>query len=621
MRARSDRAPLYSLSERAIEQRLLIRRARVMVVFIVLLCGLLATRLVYLQVVGHVYYTRLSRNNAVRIAPLPPVRGLVYDRSGQMLAENLPTFSLEIVPEQVHDLPATLDLLHELIGLTDEEHRRFERERRQRKKFDSIPLRLQLSEDEVARVATRLPRLPGVDIKARLVRRYPFGPLTAHVVGYVGRITEEDLKRIDLDRYQGTPIIGKNGIERSHEDELHGRPGYQEIETNVQGRPINVLNSIAPQPGKDLQLTLDVRLQQTALEALGEYNGAVVAIETATGGVLALANKPSFDPNPFVFGISHKGYAALLKDEDRPLVNRATQGLYPPGSTIKPFMGLAGLAYGVIEPKRRVRCPGYYSLPGQSHRYRDWRKGGHGLVDLNNGIVQSCDVYFYDLAKNLGIDRMQQFMHEFGFGERSGIDLPNEREGLYPSRAWKRERRNQAWFPGETVIAGIGQGYILVTPLQLARATAILAHRGHPVLPHLVAGARREAAAASSPLLQPDSNMYLETKDWNAVFQALVDVVHSPRGTARRISIGLGYLMAGKTGTAQVFTVRQDQEYREAQVDKKLRDHALFIAFAPADAPRIAVAVIAENGGHGGSVAAPIARAVIDRYMELYPHE
>lgn len=621
MRARSDRAPLYSLSERAIEQRLLIRRARVMVVFIVLLCGLLATRLVYLQVVGHVYYTRLSRNNAVRIAPLPPVRGLVYDRSGQMLAENLPTFSLEIVPEQVHDLPATLDLLHELIGLTDEEHRRFERERRQRKKFDSIPLRLQLSEDEVARVATRLPRLPGVDIKARLVRRYPFGPLTAHVVGYVGRITEEDLKRIDPDRYQGTPIIGKNGIERSHEDELHGRPGYQEIETNVQGRPINVLNSIAPQPGKDLQLTLDVRLQQTALEALGEYNGAVVAIETATGGVLALANKPSFDPNPFVFGISHKDYAALLKDEDRPLVNRATQGLYPPGSTIKPFMGLAGLAYGVIEPKRRVRCPGYYSLPGQSHRYRDWRKGGHGLVDLNNGIVQSCDVYFYDLAKNLGIDRMQQFMHEFGFGERSGIDLPNEREGLYPSRAWKRERRNQVWFPGETVIAGIGQGYILVTPLQLARATAILAHRGHPVLPHLVAGARREAAAASSPLLQPDSNMYLETKDWNAVFQALVDVVHSPRGTARRISIGLGYLMAGKTGTAQVFTVRQDQQYREAQVDKKLRDHALFIAFAPADAPRIAVAVIAENGGHGGSVAAPIARAVIDRYMELYPHE
>lgn len=628
MRRGTNGNAMHSLGDRDLEQRLFTQRLYTLSGLMIVLFAVLAARITYLQIVGNPYYVRLSRANAVKIAPLPPARGLIYDRNGKILAENVPTYSVEVVPEQVDDLQRTLADLRDLLGLSDEEVRRFEQERKQRKSFDSIAVRLNPTEDEVAQVAVRLPHLAGVDIKSRLVRRYPYGALTAHLVGYVGRINEQDMQRIDLERYQGTHNLGKTGIEKYYEDILLGKPGYEEIETNVQGRPVNVLSTTLPQSGQDLRISLDVQLQKTAEDALGEYTGSVVAIEPHTGEVVALVSKPAYDPNPFVYGIPQTEYLKLQKDPDHPLVNRALQGLYPPGSTFKPFVALAGLGFNVTEFRRRTFCPGSYRLPGQPRVYRCWNKRGHGLVDMRLAIVQSCDVYFYELAKILGIDRMDQFMTQFGFGVKSHIDVSGEKAGLFPNRAWKRQRRGQVWYPGETIITGIGQGYTLVTPLQLARATAILANHGQPVRPHLLIDAAATPVAATTPpaedglpsgLLGENGSIHLEPQDWQNVIGAMVDVV--ARGTARGINSGLRYPVAGKTGTAQVYTLRPDEKYDEHKIDKRLRDHALFIAFAPADQPRLAVAVIAENGGHGGSVAAPIARQVLDKYMELYPGE
>ena len=609
-----NRRPLTIKRYRVAGNLFLNRITATLAVIILLSLGLVA-RLIYLQVMGLEHYTSLSRSNRIRISPVVPTRGLIYDRNGVMLAENLPTYSLDITPEQVEDLDETLVRLQALLAITDEEIKLFHAQRKRHRGFTSIPLHRHLSDEELARFFVNRPYFPGVDVHARLVRHYPQNELTSHVVGYVGRINERELKRLDPGNYRGTQRIGKIGVEQSYETELHGQAGYQEIETNAQGRFISVIKTVPAAQGKDLYLTLDIGLQQAAYDALGEHNGAVVAIEVETGDVLVLVSKPGFDPNPFVYGISSKAYRALQTSSDRPLFNRALRGQYPPGSTIKPFVGLAGLEYSVITARRVKYCPGFYQLPNHSHRYRDWKKWGHGSVDLTKAIVQSCDVYFYGLAHTLGIDRLHDFLQRFGFGEKSGIDLVGEKPGLLPSREWKRRARNQVWYPGETLITGIGQGFTQVTPLQLARATAILANRGGMVYPHMVS--RTRTLEGITPWHEAkEERLSLNANHVNTIIRAMVDVVHSARGTARRIGVGIPYQIAGKTGTAQVFTVKQTERYQAHKVAKKLRDHALFIAFAPADHPRIAIAVIVENGGHGGSVAAPIAARVIAQYLE-----
>ncbi len=600
------------------ENRLLLNRIVTAAVFIVLLTAALIGRLIYLQIIGHERYAMLARDNQVKIAPLPPTRGLIYDRSGVVLAENIPVYSLEVVPEQAKDLRATLTALSSIIDLTPEEIEQFQHQLRRRKRFESIPLKLRLTEVEVARLAVRRPFLRGVEIQARLIRHYPYGELVSHLVGYVGRINEQELKRLDPAEYRGTTHIGKVGVEQSYEALLHGHTGYVEIETNAYGRELRVLQEAPPQAGADLHLSLDIELQKIAYTALGEHNGAVVALDPNSGELLVMVSKPGFDPNPFVLGISHKDYQALLTSAERPLFDRALRGIYPPGSTIKPFVGLAGLHYGLINPHRRLYCPGFYQLPGVSHRYRDWRKGGHGGVDLKAAIVQSCDVYFYDLAHHLGIDRMHAFLRQFGFGRPSGIDLSGESPGILPSRKWKREALGKSWYPGETVIAGIGQGYVKVTAVQLAKAVAILANRGKIITPHVAAFERSPHGGLRRLFPEPvEGSLDTDEQYLDKVTEAMVGVVHNRSGTAWRLSQGIAYTIAGKTGTAQVFSVKQTQDHRNLKVkDKKLQDHALFIAFAPADDPRIAVAVIAENAGHGGSEAAPVARQIIDHYLK-----
>ena len=605
-----------ALKDHLRETRLFVVRAAVAGVLMVLLMAGLAVRLGYLQVSLYDHYRTLSSENRVKLVPLPPTRGLIYDRNGVLLADNYPTYSLEITPDQVRDLDRTLEDLKLVVPINDEDLQRFHRARRQQRRFDSIPIRVKLDDEEVARFAVVRHRFPGVDIQARLLRRYPEGDRAVHVLGYVGRINQQEQEQIDAASYAGSTHIGKLGIERNYEAELHGEVGLQQVEVNALGRVIRVLETRAPEPGKNLRLHLDMGLQEAALEALGDETGAAVAIDPKTGGVLALVSKPGYDPNPFVEGISGALYKQLRDDPEKPLYNRALRGLYPPGSTIKPFVALAGLELGAVSAGQNKFCPGFYQLPGQSHRYRDWKKGGHGVVDLNKAIVESCDVYFYDLAHDLGIDRLQKFLSGFSFGRKTGIDLTEELGGLLPSREWKERARRQPWYPGETLIVGIGQGYLLTTPLQLASAAATLANGGRYVAPRVAAAIEAPDGSLSVPAPQPPP-VQLPVRSrasWEDVTQGMLDVVEGQRGTARRIRTD-AYRIAGKTGTAQVFTVGQAEEYDEDKIDKKLRDHALFIAFAPVEDPRIAVAVLIEHGGHGGSVAAPIARRIMDVYL------
>ncbi|MCX7096564.1 MAG: penicillin-binding protein 2 [Methylococcales bacterium] len=606
---------MYVVKDHSVERRLFIGRIVAAFIVVVLLsCGLVV-RLIYLQIVGHEHYSSLAKDNSIKLVPLVPTRGMIYDRHGKVLAENTPSYSLEIIPEQVSNMDDTLSRLQALLAIPDEKINQFQKLRKRQKRFVSTPLLLSMNDEELAKFAVARPYFPGVDIHTRLVRHYPYGDLAAHVVGYVGRINEADLKVLPVAEYRGSTHIGKLGIESSYESVLHGKTGYAEIETNVQARLLNTLNEVVPDAGGNLYLTLDIDMQKTAYDALGSYNGAVVAIDIKTGGVLVFASRPGFDPNPFVVGIANEAYQALQASENQPLYNRALRGLYPPGSTVKPFIALAGLEYNAISPSQRLFCPGYYQLPGVSHHYRDWKKSGHGSVALNQAITESCDVYFYRLASMLGIDHIHTFLQRFGFGEKSGIDLNGEKEGLLPSQEWKREKKNQAWYPGETLITGIGQGYHQVTPLQLARATATLANRGVVVTPFLV----DKIVGAHETRPGPEAHkgtIALKPKNIDAVVDGMINVVHSAHGTAKGINTDINYRIAGKTGTAQVMGIKQNARYNENSIDFKFRDHALFIAFAPADAPQIAVAVVVENGGHGGSVAAPIAGQVIKQFLQ-----
>lgn len=600
------------------EKRLFLGRAIIAGLLSSALLLLLLARMYYLQIDQHGHYTTLSTNNRVTLQPLAPTRGLIFDRHGTILAENLPSYSLDVVQERVTDLEQTLQTIGQLIALESDDLDRFHKERQRSRRFRAVPLRLRLTEEEVALISVNRYRLPGVEINARLVRHYPYAELTAHVVGYVGRINEHDLLTIDNSDYANTSHIGKRGVERSHEDELHGRVGHQQVEVNARGRVLRVLEKTPPIPGNNLTLNIDINLQRVATEAFGRERGALVAIDPHTGAVLTMVSTPSYDSNLFVNGISSRAYNALLNSRDQPLFNRTLQGQYPPGSTTKPFVGLAGLHYKVINKDDKVFCPGYYSLENSEHRYRDWKKEGHGTVDLESAIVESCDVFFYDLAHDLTIDRLSGFMHRFGFGEKTEIDIGSERAGLMPTQEWKRTTYNKPWYPGETLITGIGQGFSLATPLQLAVTTATLANRGTRFQPQVIAAIEEQNSGLRTTIAprQIGASMDLKENHWQRIHHAMTQVIHGVRGTARRLGHNLGYRMAAKTGTAQVFGIKQDEEYNVEDITKRLRDHALFIAFAPAENPQIAVALIVENGGSGGAVAGPIARQVIDHYLK-----
>lgn len=614
-------APELVFKDKEREARLVRQRIVISAVIVVCLIAVLVLRLFYLQVVRHAHYTTLSQENRVKILPLAPTRGLIYSRDGVLLAENQPNFSLEIIPEQVPDLDALIRQLQQVVRLENIDIERFHQSLRRYRRFDRVPLRFGLNEEEVAALAVRRHEFPGVEVAARLKRYYPLGAETAHVVGYVGRIDEADQGRIDLANYRATSHIGKLGIEKAYEDLLHGRAGYEQVEVNAEGRILRVLDRTAPRPGQNLRLTLDVSLQRAAMRALGDRRGSVVAIDPNNGEVLALVSSPSFDPNLFVDGIRAEVYRELRDSPDRPLFNRALQGQYPPGSTIKPFLGMVALESGVRAPAERIWCPGWFSLPGSDHLFRDWQKQGHGWMDLTSAIIQSCDVYFYSLANDLGIGRIHDYLVRFGFGARTGIDTTSESAGVVPSKEWKKQVYGQPWFPGETVITGIGQGSLLATPLQLAAATATLASRGRFVQPHLLL----ESSDPSNDLVtfrfKPRTrNLGMSNPEhWQAIHQAMIDVVHGAAGTARRIGTGISYRIAGKTGTAQIIGVPQDKTYDPDSIPERYRDHALFIAFAPADAPRIALAILVENGGSGSASAAPIARQLFDHHLKRVP--
>lgn len=589
------------------ELRLFRRRVTLLLIVMAVAAIGLLVRLAFLQVAQHKRYATASRDNSIRAEVIAPARGVITDRNGVLLAENVSSYSLYATPENLADSDRTLAALGQLIALRPADLERFASLRRSRPRFEALLLRRHLDDTEVARFAAQRHRFPGVELRGDLSRHYPQGTLTAHVVGYVGRVNEAELATASAEQ-RATDAVGKTGVEKSYDAQLQGRVGYQQVEVDAHGRRLRVIDRNRARPGMPLRLHLDTGLQRAASAALAGRAGAVVAIEPATGAVLAMVSEPTFDANLFVGGISTENYRRLMDDPQRPLLDRALRGLYPPGSTIKPFMALAGLHAGVITPADRAWCPGWFRLGGSAHRYRCWQRHGHGGVDLRRAVAQSCDVYFYELALRLGIERIHRELAQFGFGAPTGIDLPGELSGILPSPDWKRRARKAPWYPGETLIAGIGQGYNTATALQLAQATALLASRGAAPAPRLVPPAG--PPAASSDDLPP-----IRAEQWQAAIDAMHAVV-SPGGTAYKALAGAPYTAAGKTGTAQVYALSQRADDRGQGAPRHLQDHALFIAFAPVEAPRIALAVIVENGGSGSGTAAPVARQVLDAWLD-----
>jgi penicillin-binding protein 2 len=599
------------------------RRAIAGFLLILLGVGALVSRYVFLQVLHHDEFALRSVNNSVKPRALPPARGLIYDRNGVLLADNVPAFRLEVRPEQVSNMNAMLVELGKVVPLDQDDLDAFRKQLKQSRRFDSVPLKMHLTEDDIARFAVNRWRFPGVDVVPYLTRYYPLGPLFGHVIGYVSRIDADDMAKLDPDRYKGTTHIGRIGLERSYEDILHGTPGYELDEVNADGRIQHVLETHAPIPGKNLYLSIDARVQKAAQDAFEGRSGAAVAIDPRNGQVLAMVSVPSFDPNLFVNGISSVDYKSLITSPDKPLINRALRGAYPPGSTVKPFLGLAGLEYGIRTPQDSVDSVGVFYIPGQSRGYRDDVRGGVGMTNLYKAIYASVNTYFYKLALDLGIDRISEFMGAYGFGKPSGVDLPGEASGILPSRAWKAKHspKEPGWYPGETVIAGIGQGYWSVTALQLAHALATFAGRGVPYAPRVVM-ATADVGKPSSPLLNPPTGPSLikNMKDWEAVNEGMQDVIYSndPTSTGFRVKLGEGfpYRIAGKSGTAERFS-RTSDTYNENRNTAYLaaRHRAWFEAFTPAEDPRIAVAVVLEAGAWGANDAGPIARKILDAWL------
>ncbi len=596
-----------------LEQALFNARILALLILILGLVVLLAWRMFELQVAQHSHYTTLSRHNSLRLRPLPPTRGLIYARQGELIADNRPTFRLELVPAEVDNLANTLQRLSHILTLSDDEIARFQKQRSRSLPTAAVPLKLNLSEAEVARFHLEKRHFPGVRLSTANTRVYPAGAALAHVLGYVGRINEQDLQRIVAANYQGTTHIGKTGIERYYETQLHGITGVARDEVDAQGRRIRTLEQQAPRMGRSLVLSIDLELQRLARSLLSEQSGAIVAMDPRNGEILALVSAPDFDPNLFVGGISYKAYAKLRDNPERPLFNRVLQGQYPPGSTIKPLTGLAGLEAQTIDFHQKMFAAGYYQIPNDARKYRDWRAGGHGWIDMDAAIAQSSDVYFYDLAYQLGIDTLSPFYARFGLGRKTGVDLPGEARGLIPSRGWKRGRYKQPWFPGDTLITGIGQGYMLATPLQLAKMTSCIAMRGRCPLPTLRKHPHPDAEPAQT---QTPTITLKDPAHWDDIITAMEHVMQAPNGTAHASGADAAYRIAGKTGTSQVFGLKEGQKYDADTLPRKLRDHALFIGFAPVEAPRIAVAVVVEHGGHGSSAAAPKARQLMDAWLQ-----
>jgi penicillin-binding protein 2 len=612
------------------ESRLFTVRSIVAGIIATVLLLAVAGRLFYLQVLKFDYYSNLSQGNSIRNEPIPPSRGLILDRRGVVLADNFPAFNVELVREQVGDLKALDATIAQLVSiglLHADEVGNIRRTILVHKVYESVPIKLLLNEEEMALFAVHRYQFTGVDIRARLARHYPLREIGVHAIGYVSAINAEDMKQIDSAEYAGTSLIGKLGVEGAYEPQLHGKPGFKEIEVNAAGRPVDKqggyaskLNTRAPVAGEDLILGMDVRVQKVAEEALVGKRGAVVALDPRTGDVIALASTPGFDPNDFVRGLSVAQYGALANNIDVPLLNRALRGAYPPGSTVKPLYALAAQKYNIISPQQEEYCPGVFTLRGSAHEYRDDKK--HGTLDMRRAISVSCDVYFFRAAEKMGIDRMAPFMTTFGYGVLTGIDIPGEKPGLYASPDWKKrafkKAADQVWFPGETISMGIGQGPITVTPLQQAHFAAEIAERGKIVAaPRLVTGMRPAGSTTiipRAPQMLPPIEIATE-EQWNVVYDGMLGAVYGPGGTAYAVGVGSKYKIAGKTGTAQVIAIKQNEKYHAKDVAERNRDHAWFIAFAPVEDPKIAVSVLVENGGFGATAAAPIARKVLDSYL------
>jgi len=586
---------------------------RIIIFGLLIVVGLsvLLLRYGYLQVYAHDKYTTRADNNRIKLISAPPSRGYIYDRNGILLADNQPVFTAMLSPNEVENPERTLTLLAPIFELTDTDITDI-LARLSKSKNNPVTIKIDLTEVQLAQFSERKPFFRGVTIQSKLTRSYPYDELFAHVIGYVGRINDKESKRIDKDRYAGTDLIGKIGIEDFYEDILLGQPGYQSVETDAYGNILRQLETKPPIAGNDITLSLDYGLQKVAQQQLDGRRGAIVAIDPKNGDVLAFVSNPSYDPNPFISGISFKDYAALREDPDEPLYNRALQGMYPPGSTIKPFEGLGGIHYGLRDWNTTIYDPGYFSLPGDSHRFRDWKRGGHGTVDLKKSIVQSVDTYYYKLAYEMGIQRLHDWMVRFGFGADTGIDLPNEKAGIMPSPKWKKDRYDRDWFPGDTISVSIGQGYFLATPLQIANATAMTANKGYHITPHLLK--RSEGAADVDVITKPDGKIKYNGKpsDWTRMQDAMENVIEN--GTGRGIYTSR-YRIAGKTGTAQVKSIAQGKNYDKSALDKREWDHAWFNGFAPVEDPQIALSVLVENGGGGSTVAAPIGRALFDYWV------
>ena len=587
--------------------------------FVLLCLALLFVRLFWLQVVRHGYYQTRAEENRISLVPIVPNRGLIVDRNGVVLARNYSAYTLEITPSRVKNLDETIDELAKVIDIQPKDRKRFKKLFEESKNFESLPIRTRLTDEEVAKFIAQRYRFPGVDIQARLFRQYPQGAFASHLLGYIGRVNDNDLGRIeDAEQeanYRGTEHFGKTGLEQHYEFRLHGTSGFEQVEVDAGGHAVRTLDRTAPISGDNLTLTVDAKLQQVAEKAFGNHRGALVAIEPSTGGILALVSVPNYDPNLFVDGITSQDWEDLNTSADKPMVNRALNGAYPPGSTFKPYMALAALAYGKRRPEQAINDPGYFAFG--NHTFRDDKKGGHGVVDMYRSIVESCDTYYYMLANDLGIDNIAAFMAQFGFGQKTGVDIDGESEGVLPSPEWKKRRfkrpEQQKWYAGETISIGIGQGYNAYTPIQLAQAVATLANDGVMFRPHLVqyiSDARSGARTYVEP--EPLKTIPLKPEHIQTIKNAMIGV--NREGTGARAFAGAGYVSAGKTGTAQVFSLK-GEKYAEGKVKQELRDHALFIAFAPADKPKIAVAVLVENGGFGAQAAAPIARQLFDYYL------